>query len=170
MTTTYTEALITDEATDADSPLNETLMQGIARGHNYVNDALFDGGGNSERIGMTLFNYADDTSTLFAASEANMDTDFYIYIPTQYDGVDVAFRAVVDFSDADLDSADAVVLTIGTGSDTETEGGSGGAARAWTGTITPGSTGLVLCNMATTGIATSEVLRVNQLLIYIAST
>ena len=169
MGNTYTEALISDEATDEDSPVNETLVQGIAQSLNYVQDAVFDGGGNSETIGTVLYHQLA-TSSIFTCDGSNMDTDFYIYIPAQYDGIDISFRCVVDFADSDLDSDDALVLTIGSGSDTETEGGAGGAARVWTGTITPGSTGIVLCNFSTTGVGSGEDLNVSAVLLYIAST
>ena len=48
MTTTYTKTLITDEATDDDSPITETLMQDKAQSINYLIDAVTAGGGNSE--------------------------------------------------------------------------------------------------------------------------
>lgn len=51
MTITYTKTLITDEATDTDSPGTETLMQDYGQSINYLIDALFSGTGNSEVIG-----------------------------------------------------------------------------------------------------------------------
>lgn len=40
MTTTYTKTLITDEATDTDSPITETLMQDIGQSVNWTIDAI----------------------------------------------------------------------------------------------------------------------------------
>ena len=171
-TTTYTEALITDEATDANSPINETLMQGIARSLNYVQDATLSAGANSERIGITLFNYAGRSTigASFYARDDDINVDFHISIPSQYSGIDVAFKAICNFAYTDLDASDGVTLTVGTGSDQELEGGTAGSARDWSGTITPGSTGIVTCNITTNGVSSDEVLSVDALIIYIAST
>jgi hypothetical protein len=65
MAIVYTETLIDDVTTDADSPLNETLMQNIGQSVNYLLDSCFDGGGNSE-----LLNIA---TTIAATNPADMD-------------------------------------------------------------------------------------------------
>jgi len=166
MTTTYTESLISDESTDSNSPINETVVQGIARSLNYVQDAVLDGGRNSERIGITLFTGGNTESNanhigyFVYDSEANFDADFYIYIPSQYSGVDVNYKFGVV-----LTGAGTVTLTVGSGSTSALS-----TAGDKTGTLTPGSTGVVACNLTSAGIAAGESLGVSYILLYIAST
>ncbi|MCK5612280.1 hypothetical protein KAR91_60975 [Candidatus Pacearchaeota archaeon] len=59
MTTTYNKTLITDESTDEDSPVTETLMQDIAQSINYALDVSTNAGANSETLDIS----ASDIST-----------------------------------------------------------------------------------------------------------
>lgn len=53
MTTTYVKTLITDEASDEDSPGTETFMQDIIQSINYLIDVTTATGGNSETLDLS---------------------------------------------------------------------------------------------------------------------
>ncbi len=59
MATTYVKTLITDEATDADSPGTETLFQDLAQSINYVIDSATNQGANSEVLDLGANKIAD---------------------------------------------------------------------------------------------------------------
>lgn len=62
MTITYSKTLITDEATDTDSPGTETLFQDKGQSINYVIDVITNAGANSEALNADLS--ASDIRTL----------------------------------------------------------------------------------------------------------
>jgi len=178
MAVVYTETLIDDTSTDADSPINETLMQNIGQSINYLLDSVLSGGANSERIGICIANFgAGLESPVLTATDNDASTStFYIYIPSQYAGIDVNFRMRA-YWDTDSDAADRVDLVVGSDSSQTLEktadfgiGGASAGTGNVTSTVTPGSTGLVTCTLDTYGIGSNDSVRVDNLIFYIAST
>ena len=82
MTTTYTKTLITDEATDTDSPVTETLMQDIGQSINYNQDALFGDASNSEEIVAANLNHYESSWVSISDTASNNFAHGLGYTPT----------------------------------------------------------------------------------------
>ena len=65
MAVTYVKTEITDEGTDADSPVTETLMQDMGQSINYLLDGCFEGGLESENL--------DISASIALTNPADMD-------------------------------------------------------------------------------------------------